>query len=240
MADSLNGKWIVIAGGSGGLGAESVSQLAGEGARLIVSYLSNEERAGRLSGVEQVVQADLANAASRRELLDRAPEMYGLVVFAGDPSRAATSAEVESAMRRSYEVNCLGPLLLARDAVERMKAKHTSGAIVLFGTMQAVRVFPGSTPYGIGKAGLIQGARILAKECRGSSNIRVNVIAPGVIAAGMAQASIAAGKYDRFLEEGTIHRFGSPSDIARAVRFLLEPDNYITGQVLSVDGGITL
>jgi NAD(P)-dependent dehydrogenase (short-subunit alcohol dehydrogenase family) len=56
----------------------------------------------------------------------------------------------------------------------------------------------------------------------------------------MAEASIASGKYDRFIKDGTIHRFGHAQDIARAVRFFLEPDNYVTGQVLSVDGGITL
>jgi NAD(P)-dependent dehydrogenase (short-subunit alcohol dehydrogenase family) len=56
----------------------------------------------------------------------------------------------------------------------------------------------------------------------------------------MAEASIASGKYDRFLQDGTIPRFGRAEDVARAVRFLLEPDNYVTGQVLSVDGGMTL
>ena len=66
------------------------------------------------------------------------------------------------------------------------------------------------------------------------------MIAPGVMAAGMAEASIATGKYDRYIHEGVIPRFGKATDVARTVRFLLEPDNYITGQVLSVDGGITL
>jgi len=56
----------------------------------------------------------------------------------------------------------------------------------------------------------------------------------------MAEASIASGKYDRYRDEGTIHRFGAPGDVARAVRFFLEPDNYVTGQALSVDGGLTL
>jgi NAD(P)-dependent dehydrogenase (short-subunit alcohol dehydrogenase family) len=56
----------------------------------------------------------------------------------------------------------------------------------------------------------------------------------------MAAASIASGKYDRFLNENTIARFGRADDVARALRFFLEPDNYITGQVLTVDGGLTL
>ena len=68
----------------------------------------------------------------------------------------------------------------------------------------------------------------------------MNVISPGVMAAGMAESSIAAGKYDRYRSEGIVDRFGRPADVARAVRFFLEPDNYVTGQALSVDGGLTM
>jgi NAD(P)-dependent dehydrogenase (short-subunit alcohol dehydrogenase family) len=56
----------------------------------------------------------------------------------------------------------------------------------------------------------------------------------------MAEASIAAGKYERYLREGFVTRYGAAGDVARAVRFFLEPDNYVTGQVLTVDGGLTL
>ena len=143
-------------------------------------------------------------------------------------------------MLRSHAVNYLGPILLAREAAERMKAKSTPGAIVLISTMQAVALFPSSTAYAAPKAALLHAAQILAKENRGPANIRVNVICPGVNAAGMAEASIASGKYDRYINEGTVPRFGRAADVARAVRFFLQPDNYITGQVLTVDGGLTL
>jgi len=106
--------------------------------------------------------------------------------------------------------------------------------------MQAVGLFPGSIAYAGAKAALMHAARILAKEYRGPANIRVNVIAPGVMDAGMAKASIASGKYQRYIDEGAVPRYGKPEDIARAVRFFLEPDNYVTGQVLSVDAGLTL
>jgi 3-oxoacyl-[acyl-carrier protein] reductase len=163
-----------------------------------------------------------------------------LVVFAGDPSRVSDPSEMEAAMRKSHDVNYLGPMLLGREAAERMKSKGTPGAIVLFSTMQAVSLFPGSTAYGVPKAALIHGAKILSKECRGPANIRVNVICPGVNAAGMAEASIASGKYERFIKDGIIPRYGKALDVARAVRFFLEPDNYVTGQVLTIDGGLTL
>jgi pteridine reductase len=215
---------ILLAGGAGGLGSASAELLKSEGANVIVS--------SRQHGI----RADITVADDRKRLLDAVQKLYGLVVFTGSPARG----EMEEAMRISHQVNYEGPILLAREAAERMKATGTQGAIVLFATMQAVALFPGSTAYAGEKAALLHAARILAKECRGQANIRVNVIAPGVMAAGMAEASIASGKYERYLKDGIIPRYGKAQDVARAVRFLLEPDNYVTGQVLSVDGGITL
>jgi 3-oxoacyl-[acyl-carrier protein] reductase len=240
LAETLRDKEIVLAGGSGGIGSALAALLLAEGARLAISYRSNGERAQRWNANAQVVQADLAEDGDRRRLLDAAPQLYRLVVLAGDPARAAGGRDPREAMMRSHEANYLGPILLAREAAERMKAAKTPGTIVLMGTMQAVALFPGSTAYAAQKAALVHAARILAKECRGPANIRVNVVSPGVTAAGMAEASIVSGKYDRFLKEGIVPRFGRAEDVARAVRFFLEPDNYVTGQVLPVDGGATL
>ncbi len=234
---SLHNRTILLAGGTGGLGSAAAGTLLASGARLVMSYRANRERAEKWNGRAAVLQADLTLSDDRTRLLESAPGLYGLVVFTGDPVRAGSPQE---AMTRGFQVNCTGPLLLAREAAERMKSSGTAGAIVLFGTMQAVALFPGSTAYAAGKAALVHGARILAKECRGPANVRVNVICPGVMQAGMASASIAGGKYDRYISEGAIPRFGRAEDIARAVQFLLEPDNYITGQVLTIDGGLTL
>ena len=231
--DSLLGRQVVLAGGTGGLGSALAAWLIDEGARVVLSYHHNRDRAEQWRNSATVVQADLASEADRSRLLDAAPALYGLVVFSGDPVRDRDVA-------RSHEVNYLGPILLAREAAERMKSAQTAGAIVLLSTMQANALFPGSTVYAAQKAALQHAALILAKELRGPSGIRVNVVSPGVMAAGMAEASIASGKYDRYIQEGVIGRFGSAEDVAGAVRFLLEPDNYITGQVLCVDGGMTL
>jgi 3-oxoacyl-[acyl-carrier protein] reductase len=237
MPSRIEGLEIILAGGSGGLGSVAARQFAAEGARLVISYRNQEDRAEKLRDVATAVRAELAVAGDRARLLDSVSTLYGLVVFAGDPVRIADPTE---AMLRSHEANYLGPVLLAREAAERMKASATRGAIVLISTMQAVALFPGSTAYAAQKAALIHAARILAKECRGAADIRVNVVCPGVNRAGMAEGSIATGKYDRFLTENAIPRFGCAEDVARAVRFLMEPDGYVTGQVLTVDGGLTL
>ena len=240
MRSSIEGLSIIIAGGSGGLGSVTTRKLAEEGARITVSYRSNRERAEKLAGIAQVVRADLGMERDRSALLDAAPELFGLVVFTGDPARVSDAAKMQDAMLRSHEANYMGPVLLAREAADRMKASGIRGAVILVSTMQAVSLFAGSTAYAAQKAALLHAGRILAKEYRGKSDIRVNMICPGVNQAGMAEASIASGKYDRYLNEGTIPRFGQADDVARAVRFFLEPDNYTTGQVLTVDGGLTL
>jgi NAD(P)-dependent dehydrogenase (short-subunit alcohol dehydrogenase family) len=220
----LNGLEILLAGGAGGLGSATSDLLTAEGARVVIASRSHG------------IRADINKAEDRTRMLDAAPDLYGLVVFSGTPARSSD----EATLRASLEVNFQGPILLAREAAFRMKSRGVHGAIVLLSTMQAVALFAGSTYYAAAKAALQHGARILAKECRGTTDIRVNIVAPGVTTAGMAEASIASGKYNRYLEEGIVPRFGRALDIARTVRFFLEPDNYITGQVLSVDGGITL
>jgi 3-oxoacyl-[acyl-carrier protein] reductase len=239
-AESLQGKEIILAGGTGGLGSAVATLLLREGASLTLSFLRQEKRAHEWAGRAAVAQADLTKSSDRKNLLDAAPSLYGLVVLAGDPARVSDSSQMESAMLQSHAVNYLGPILLAREAAERMKAAAIPGAVVLVSTMQANALFPGSTAYAAQKEALQHAARILAKECRGSINIRVNVVSPGVTAAGMAEVSIASGKYDRYVKDGVVSRFGRAEDIARAVRFFLQPDNYVTGQVLCVDGGITL
>jgi 3-oxoacyl-[acyl-carrier protein] reductase len=240
MPDSLKGREVILAGGAGGIGSALAQQLAAEGARLVISYRADRDRAARWEPCATVLQADLTQAPDRTRLLDAAPNLYALVVFTGDPARVSDPSKTEAAMNVSHHVNYAGPILLARAAADRLKAASMPGAIVLISTMQANALFPGSTIYAAQKAALQHAALILAKECRGPANLRVNVVSPGITAAGMAQASIASGKYDRFLQDGMIPRFGHAADVARAIRFFLEPDNYVTGQVLCVDGGITL
>jgi 2,3-dihydro-2,3-dihydroxybenzoate dehydrogenase len=186
-----------------------------------------------------LVSADITVASERCRLLDAAPSLYGLVVLTGEPARVRDEDEIEQAADASLQVNYLGPMLLAREAAQRMKAQGTAGSIVLLSSMQAVDVFAGSTAYGAAKAALQQAALILAKEVRGLG-IRVNVVAPGVTAAGMALASIASGKYEPLIRNGIIPRYGRAEDVAAAIQFFLQPDNYVTGQILRVDGGATL
>jgi NAD(P)-dependent dehydrogenase (short-subunit alcohol dehydrogenase family) len=242
-AETIKGKAIILAGGSGGLGAAVADDLAARGAIPVIGCKSNRERAEALArslfekyGIRApIVVGDILENSVRHELIDqarRAGVLYGLVPLVGQPARTPIENATDQDLVNSMRENFIGPTLLARDFAAALAG--ADGAIVFIATMQAVGVFPGSTVYAAPKAALIHTARILAKQW----SIRVNVIAPGVNDAGMAEQSVRSGKYESFLQKGAISRFGKPSDIARAIAFFLEPDNYITGQVLAVDGGL--
>ena len=241
MPETLRDREIVLAGGAGGLGSAAAEMLAAEGARLVIGYRRNAERAERWRDRATVVQADLASAEDRRRLLDAAPALYGAGGLRRRSARVSDPAQMEEALATIVggELRGADPAgargggadEVGRDAGRDRAARDDAGGGAV-SRIDGVRGGEGGAD--------ARGAGFWRKSAAAPANVRVNVIAPGVMQAGMAEASIASGKYDRFLQEGTIARFGRAEDIARAVRFLLEPDNYITGQVLSVDGGITL
>lgn len=247
---SLEGRSVLIAGGTGGLGAATAALLAREGARLTVGYRSNRDRAqalkqaleARYAAQIQLVEGDISDTSARARYIEAADSigegLYGMVCFTGDPARVKFDDATETDLIASMRENYIAPILLAREAARRITERNHEGAIVLLSTMQAVSVFEGSINYAAPKTALIQAARIMAKQW--GCGIRVNIIAPGVNRAGMAMQSIRSGKYDFFLEQKIIPRFGKAEDVARVARLLLEPDNYITGQVITVDGGLTL
>jgi len=247
--NSLAGKSVIVAGGTGGLGAATVALLSREGAHLIVGYQKDADRAAKLSAAIEkrfgaklvLVPGDLAEKRVRRKYLGAVASLgaplAGAGIFPGLPARVALQDLDRESLLSSLDSNYVGPVLLARDLGEAMESQPQGGSLVLLATMQALAAFPASLNYAAPKAALVHAARILAQNW---SRVRVNVVAPGATLAGMAAASIQSGKYDRHISSGAIARFGRPEDIARAVRFFLEPDNYITGQTLVADGGLTL
>ena len=232
-------KTVIFVGGSGGLGGTSVRLAAERGFKPVIGFLRQEERAAAIADELKTVAVggDIADASVRTRLIDAARtagELYGLVVLSGDPARIPLEKASMEDLLASTRINFAGPVLMARDFAQALGDQD--GSIVLTSTMQGLGVFAGSTVYAAPKAALVHTAKILAKQWR----TRVNVVAPGVNNAGMAEQSVQSGKYDSFLEKKVIPRFGGREDVARTILFLLEPDNYITGQVITVDGGLSL
>jgi 3-oxoacyl-[acyl-carrier protein] reductase len=247
--NSLRQKTVVVAGGSGGLGAATVALLAAEGANVIVGYRANRARVENLRSAIRdqfhceisLVEGDLADPAVLQAFLAAVQKngspFAGAAIFPGDPARVTFDDLNRETVAASLESNYTGPLLLAKTLGAALERGENGGSIVLLSTMQAIGVFPSSLNYAAPKAALIQAAKIMAQHW---NRVRVNVVAPGATTVGMAATSIQAGKYDRYVANQAIERFGRPEDVARAVLFFLEPDNYITGQVITVDGGLTL
>ncbi len=248
--DRLDGRSVLVAGGAGGLGAAVCARLMAVGADVVLGYARDAERAasvksgleGHFKGSVSLLQADIGTDAGREEALAALdPDtLYGAVVCVGDPSRVAPDEMGLTALEDAMRLNYTGPILLARGCAEILAQGSTPGALVLLSSMQGVAAFPGSLAYSGPKSALVHAGRILAQEYGGARNIRVNVVAPGVTESGMALSSIGSGKYDPYVDSGVIPRFGYPEDIARAVWFFMAPDNYVTGQALLVDGGLTL
>ena len=249
---ALAGRVVLVPGGAGGLGAAIVALLVEDGAIPVVGYRSNKGNAlafqqkvqDLYGGLVHLAEGDVADPDVRRRYVEAAVaikgDLYGVVALTGDPARAKGGELDGAALQASFTANFEAPVLLARAAAEEMVRRDTHGSIVLVSSMQGVYPFEGSLAYGAPKAALVHAARILAKEYGGRADIRVNVVAPGATVVGMARASIDGGKYDPYVDRGIIPRFGRPEDVARAVRFLLEPDSYVTGQLITIDGGLTL
>ena len=249
---ALKGRVILVAGGTGGLGSATVALLARDGATVVVGYRQDRDRAETLKqAVEKqyganihLVEGDIADADVRLRYVEAADALgdgiYAMVCFTGNPARVKFDEVTDADLHASMQENYIAPALLAREAAAKIQARKREGAIVLFSTMQAIVPFDSSINYAAPKTALIQAAKIMAKQWGGADGIRVNVIAPGVNRAGMALQSIESGKYDFFIKQNIIPRFGRPEDVARVVRLFIEPDNYLTGQVITIDGGLTL
>jgi len=247
----LSGKSILIAGATGGLGQEIVSALSRFECSMMLIHQEEDEKANRLrSRLKQsaarasfyecdFTAADEINDATQI-FFEQEKEPYALVNLIGDPARVDWQKGQVNHMQDSFLKNASAPLHSAKEFGLRMRSKGRSGAIILFSSMQGVYPFEGSLYYGTAKAALIAGARILAKEFGGEPFVRLNVIAPGVNQAGMAEESIKKGKYEKFTQQKIIPRYGQASDIAGLVLFLLDPNLYMTGQTMLYDGGLTL
>lgn len=243
---NLSGKVALVTGASRGIGKAIALKLALEGADVVVTATSLEraqKTADEISALGRkslAVKVDVANSTEVAALFAQTAEVFGkldiLVNNAGITRDGLLMRMKDADWDAVLDTNLKGAFVCAREAVKLM-GKAKGGSIVNISSVVGEMGNAGQANYCASKAGLIGLTKAVAREYA-KRNITVNAIAPGFIETDMTDVLSAAVK-DDLLKQIPAGRFGKPEDIANAVFFLTsEMGAYVTGQVLSVNGGM--
>jgi 3-oxoacyl-[acyl-carrier protein] reductase len=249
MELDLTGKVALVTGGSRGIGRACSMLLALAGARVVVNYQKSREQAedlvreiARGGGEGHAFQADVANPEQVEALFRYIRETFGrldiLVNNAGLIKDNLLLTMGLSDWEKVHDVSLKGAFLTTRHAAEMMLPNH-AGKIINMASVSALRGGRGQTNYASAKGGLVAFTRACAVELAGKG-IQVNAVLPGVIVTDMTQR-IRKRAGEMLLKNIPSERFGEPMDVAHLVLFLAsEKSNYITGQAIAVDGGMSV
>lgn len=244
MFRGLEGKVAIVTGGAGGLGSAAARRLSGEGCRVVVVDRDGEgarKVAEELPGESAWVQADVAREEDVDEYLGAATQTFGKIdlhhINAGIPGSAGGFPDLDAAeFDRVMAVNVRGVFLGLRGAFRAYRRQRTAGNVVLTASIASLRGSADLIAYQTSKhavLGLLRGAAMYG----GPLGIRVNAVAPGIVPTDLFSAS---GREDMVRRASTapLRRAGTGEEIASVVAFLLSEESaYMTGEVVSVDGG---
>ena len=237
---------VVVTGASRGLGRAIAEEVARGGAKVVVNYSRSQEPAEELvneiseNGGEAIaVQADVSDAEQAQKLIDQAIEEYGridvLVNNAGiNIDRTLKKLSVDD-WDKVIQVD-LNSAFYTVHAVLPHMTEQGGGKIINMSSFVGEAGNIGQANYSAAKAGLLGFTKTAAKELA-RNGITVNAICPGFIETDMV-ASIPEDARDKLLKTVPLGRFGQPEEIARAVCYLVEDGDYITGQSLDINGGV--
>jgi 3-oxoacyl-[acyl-carrier protein] reductase len=245
----FEGKTAIVTGGSRGIGRACVARLAAEGAKVALVYHSNQQAAEALlaelksaAGEVRALQADVRDLARAHQIVDQLFEEWEhidvLVNSAGVVHDGLLGAMTEEQWREVVDTN-LGGTFNYCHAVTQPMMMQRRGSIVNLSSTAAEFASRGQVNYAASKGGINGLTRALAKELA-PRNVRVNAVAPGMIETDMSQVvrGIAGDQIKKLIP---LKRIGQPQEIAAVVAFLASEDAaYLTGQVLRVDGGLSL
>lgn len=245
----LDGKVALVTGGSRGIGRAIALLLAERGAKVVINYNRNLEEANIVlaaieakGGQAVAVKGDVSVPADAQSLVEQTVKTYGridiLVNNAGITKDTLMMRMSESDWDSVLDTNLKGAYLCAKAALRPM-LKSKGGRIINISSVSGQAGSGGQTNYSAAKAGLIGFTKALAREV-GSRSITVNAVAPGFIETDMTNV-LAEEFKKKILEQIPLERIGKPEDVAEAVAFLAsDAANYITGQVLAVNGGMVM
>jgi pteridine reductase len=238
---NLEGQTALVTGAGVRLGRAIASALATQGCKLLLHCNRSRREARELArtisahgGDAVVLSADLSRATEVLALARAAEAAFGRVDILVNNAAIFWPTPLEKLNAREFDsfinINLEAPYLLGGELGRRMK-KRGRGAIINMACVSAFRPYASHLPYSISKAGVVALTVGLAKLL--GPQVRVNAIAPGAI---LPPVGGETGHLEALRERLPLKRFGSPQDIVRAVLYLLEAD-FVTGQVLTVDGG---
>ena len=235
---SLEGKTALVTGASRGIGRAIAAELAGAGASVVLGYRSGakeaEELAAGLGG--RAVQADVSDPDEAKRLVEEAGDLDVLVNNAGITRDGLLLRMSDDDWRTVLDTNLGGVFHTCRAAARGMMKKR-GGAIVNVSSVVGLHGNPGQTNYAAAKAGIIGFTKSLAREL-GNRGVRANVVAPGYVQTRLTE-ELPEELKELMLRNTPLGRFGSPEDVAGAVRFLCSDESsFITGEVVLVDGGL--
>jgi len=243
---SISGKVALVTGASQRIGESIVRLLHAEGMNIILHYRSSRADAQKIQqdlNAERedsviLIQADLSETNKISEMIREAVKGWGRIDAIVNNASSFYPTPIGDIDEKVWDdlinSNLKAPLFLSQAAAPYLKQQQ--GCIVNIVDIHADRPLKNHTVYCIAKAGLVMLTKSLAREL--APEVRVNAIAPGAIL--WPENDIDDVTKKRILSGTVLKRQGSADDIATAVRFLIKEANYMSGQVLTVDGGRTL
>lgn len=245
----LKGKTAVVTGGSRGIGKAIALQLAAKGANVVVNYTSSREAA--LAVVDEIeamgvsgkaVKADVSKGEEVENLVNEVLNTFGsidiLVNNAGIARDNLIIRMTEQEFDEVINTNLKGAFICTK-SIARVMIKQKSGKIINVSSVVGIIGNAGQSNYAAAKAGLIGFTKSMAKELA-KRGINVNAVAPGFIETDMT-SKLPEKVKEEFQKNIPLMRAGKPEDIAKVVLFLAsEYSDYITGQVIHIDGGMVM
>lgn len=241
----MQGKTVLVTGGAKRVGAAICRRLHAAGANIVIHFRSSKQEAFVLrdelnelrAASAFCVQADLLDSDALKTMVETAIRHFGhldALVNNASSFYATPLAELnETQWNDLVGTNLKAPLFLAQAAEAELRRRH--GAIVNIVDIHAERPMQGHLLYSVAKSGLVALTKGLAQEL--APQVRVNAVAPGVIIWPEGEEWADQERRRKIVAHTLLKREGEPEDIARTVQFLIADAPYVTGQVISVDGG---
>ena len=245
----LKDKVAIVTGGTRGIGRAIALKLADKGANIVINYRNSDKEAEELKAILEekgvkvlTVKCDISNFEDSKNLMNKCKEVFGkidiLVNNAGITKDTLIMRMKEEDFDSVIDVNLKGTFNCAKHASAIM-LKQRFGKIINMTSVVGIAGNAGQVNYAASKAGVIGLTKSLAKEL-GSRGITVNAVAPGFINTDMT-ASLSEKVKEEASKKIPLKRLGDPEDVANLVGFLAsDAANYITGQVINVDGGMVM